>query len=137
MSRELDALVAEHVMGLRPFLEESIAKALRVTAKTIQQRTMLELMTSMEVPEYSTDIAAAWAVVEKLREDYDRVFITAHGLGDTEVLVEVELDHNKGGVPADYWEATAPTMPEAVCLAALELKGVEVPSTSNDEGVKK
>jgi len=59
-----------------------------------------------DVPEYSTDIKAAWLVVEKMRERsrieiIDDGMSWVVGLHDLDVLV------------------SAPTAPEAICLAAL------------------
>lgn len=105
--RELDALVAEKVMGLRvkyrtpgfPYFEDYID-------------------TAHDVPRYSTDIAAAWAVVEKIH-----------------LLNGLDLTYGQpreGGVPAwrikrdhcgDEEEdiAIADTVPLVICRAALKV----------------
>lgn len=66
--REIDALVVERVMGWKVAKPE--AAALRFV-------TMGDTLHPNHVPHYSTDIAAAWEVVEALRarfvfEMYDR-----------------------------------------------------------------
>ena len=94
--RELDALVAEKVMGAKVVFVEN-------------------------VPYYSTDIAAAWEVVNHLlchgwdekyffRLHYDNV-----DLWDASFYKESSSD---GGGP-DVW-GTADTAPLAICLAALK-----------------
>ena len=88
--RELDAKVAERVMGvdLNPDLYR------------IEDNNMLT------IPAYGSDIKAAWLVVEKMRERsrieiIDDGMSWVVGLHDLDVLV------------------SAPTAPEAICLAAL------------------
>jgi hypothetical protein len=69
--------------------------------------------------EYSTDIAAAWQVVEKLRPMRIRtagtcvIDVTSHALGHTVAITETEYEFTLGA-------ATADTAPHAICLAALE-----------------
>ena len=62
-----------------------------------------------DIPEYSTDIKAAWLVVEKLREEYEPIKII---VWDKAVHVFIGMDER---VFVD-----APTAPEAICLAALK-----------------
>lgn len=58
--RELDALVAEKVMGRNLTLEKEL---------TEHEMWLSQLMPEIiiHIPHYSTDIAAAWEVVEKVR----------------------------------------------------------------------
>lgn len=103
--RELDILVAEKVMGIIPKIE---------TYKTMGKEEYTNI--PVNVPDYSTNIAAAWEIVEKMIEEgYDwelysfktapeyhwRVFCRGFG----------------------SYEATAPL---GICLAALKAKGVEI-----------
>lgn len=60
------------------------------------------------VPRYSTDIAAAWEVVEKFR-DYDWK-LYSHGEGETMVIY-------KDGT---HYEGDASTAPLAICRAAIK-----------------
>ena len=57
--RELDALIAEKVMGLNPHW---LGDGIEVNILSIGE-------SGIEVPRFSTDIAAAWEVVEKLEGD--------------------------------------------------------------------
>jgi len=88
--RALDALVATEVMGLDiPLLADSPVPPAR---------------------RYSTDIAAAWEVVEELD-------LSMYPLACT-VGWRFEFDRNEG--------AEAETAPLAICLAALKAKGINV-----------
>jgi hypothetical protein len=88
---ELDALVAEKVMGL--------------PEEIWQDR---DQMTSFP---YSTDIAAAWAVVEKVGN-----FTIWQYEGEWQCFLG-------GGIKNKSYAATAPL---AICLAALKATGVDV-----------
>jgi ABA sandwich protein len=132
--RELDALVAEKVMGwidLGPRWSDSNASGYR------WMRQDKKLLTEQEF-EPSTDIAAAWAVV--------KLFANFKAPGTTHDAVEVlEAPHGQAHVhiydtspggyvgpkgesipqaePVNVWADTAPL---AICLAALKAVGVEV-----------
>lgn len=133
VGRELDAAVAERVMGWEWFTAVNVnvlvppehhwrvQRSWRIPGKhgeedDIDSARFYDSRNGGKqapvVPAYSTNIAAAWLVVEEL---------TAHGL-------RLSLDMF-GGDPwwAEFaderWErgaqATAPTAPEAICRAAL------------------
>ena len=71
--RELDALVAEKVMGL--------LVTNHGTAKIIYGKVEVdgkEHVTFSPVRPYSTDIAAAWEVVEKMSDDYEITINATH-----------------------------------------------------------
>lgn len=108
MTRELDALVAEKVMG---FDKHIVSK--------------VDGLPYADVPHYSTSIADAWMVVEKMCQMAD----------------SGELDYEHGNFHIEYrghWQdgevwsagfkyydatsiwATADTAPEVICLAALK-----------------
>lgn len=115
MSRKIDALVAEHVMGLEVSPDED---------------------QDPRVAHYSTNIVAAWGVIDVAfpytpgRRDYDDRWF--------------RMDRDERGWTAgwcgcepfegDYFlyhtQVTANTAPMAICLAALKAKEIEVP----DEG---
>jgi hypothetical protein len=106
--RELDALVAEKVMGRR------------FTRHLCEPGTPPHEWVDSDVPEYSTDIAAAWGVVEKLREHFAGV----------EVMALTKTNANPNYFEAKLWANTwvhsfaeAPTAPHAICLAALKAVG--------------
>ena len=63
--RKLDALISEKVMGLEPWLEQDP----RWKCKAFKAKYVPLGMTPKpcSLPEYSTDISAAWEVVEKLK----------------------------------------------------------------------
>ena len=68
----------------------------------------------LELPNYCTDIAAAWEIVEQLTKD---------GFG----LVYAGQWQVTNGCGMDYEEsiASADTAPMAICLAFLKLKGIK------------
>jgi hypothetical protein len=119
--RELDALVAEKVMGL--------------TAGGVVKRTFRDPVTGVptyatthnSTPQYSTDIAAAWKIVEKLSgEYYDGIEFTliqdksanykhVWWAGFGRELHPIELGPSK-------WRR-GDTAPYAICLAALQSVG--------------
>lgn len=103
--RELDALVAEKVMGLKQILTPGgIEVGWSISSK----------IGASSLKPYSTDIAAAWKVVEKLN------------LLDKNCLL-----HDEGkwsvcpfdGAATIYAGIDAETAPHAICLAALKAVG--------------
>ena len=112
--RELDALIAEKVMGWRK------AGTLWITP-TGQQLVEYhhEWMPEATPPRYSTSIGAAWQVVEKLPPH--SVDINNENPGGWICSVHTQLG---------YWEARARTAPLAICLAALKFVG----ALQTDEG---
>jgi hypothetical protein len=93
--RELDALVAEKVMGAKVVFVEN-------------------------VPYYSTDIAAAWEVMENLVStpgpNGDHHSVQVDYSGDVVVVIDENEDWRVSAI--------AGTVPLAICLAALRAKGV-------------
>jgi len=123
--RELDALVAEKVMGWK-WLERDEFNEYRHLTPNGQK-------IQVAVPRYSTDIAAAWQIVEKikfmqpgweiygLKPDHLQKFtIEYNGFGWRAGWAPVKLDGNM------TIEAEAEAAPHAICLAALRAVGVEV-----------
>ncbi|MGD6964508.1 BC1872 family protein [Fictibacillus phosphorivorans] len=108
---EMDRLVAEKVMGWEPFYQDD------VIVSWITERGELFFSTD-ETSEWnpSADIQDAWLVNEK----FFRVHIET-GNGANEHCVTIR---DKVGWMVSY--AYAKTVPEAICLAALKAKGVEV-----------
>ena len=101
MTRELDAAVAEKVMKLSYILFDG-------TDKDADEL----------IPAYSTDISAAWAVLEWLRKQFFSTKIIMWDHTDKVAIVCHERqghDENIGDL-----EVEAPTAPEAICLAALK-----------------
>lgn len=108
---ELDTLIAERVMGLRDRLAKASSQA-----EHEQIRKLIDFC-----PPYSTSIASAWEVVEKLRE-FDHPEDKSAGF--------TIWQHWEGGYvagwswhEAEYGVVTAETAPHAICLAALKAVG--------------
>ena len=95
--RELDTLVAEKVMGLN-----------------VDRSMMHNGPSYFDPPAYSTDIAAAWLVVEKLRETHD-----------VELRGYQPYEPNNWQVVVDSEFYTEGTAPHAICLAALKAVGAD------------
>ena len=115
--RELDAEVAERVMGLRtrprswskegPCLQEAPGKPWRI------------------IPHYSTSVADAWEVVEKIRSASKLSVIVEASTNPTEYICAVGAHHR--GQWIETVRAVSESAPAAICAAALRL---------NDKGEK-
>ena len=129
--RELDALVAEKVMGLSaPWDENTPCPYCGEIMRYCGQRSWCTSCSEWRYgpyKEYSEDISAAWEVVEKLRKSY-RVRIHEFGSGwqasleikDGRLRYPIEISHEGDE------SANSDTAPHAFCLAALKAVGVEV-----------
>lgn len=115
--RELDALVAEHVMGLEPWPEQLPSwKCKAFKAKHVPHGQKAKPCIP---PEYSTNIAAAWKVIEKIKtsESWLAIWQT---IDTGKWYIELQLDDGtKIG-----WANDCDTAPQAICLAALKYKGI-------------
>lgn len=110
--RELDALVAEKVMGLSVEWVKAGDKSYIGTFISDGPVT-LEGLHKVSIPHYSTDIAAAWTVVERMRDDSK--WNTFKLVWNTDgVRVSFRDDDNR------VWGESAP---RAICLAALKAVG--------------
>lgn len=110
--RELDALVAEKVMGLAP-VEWSGDCLVHGNQET-----------GGIVPAYSTNIPAAWKVVEKLHGEHTFGLDWLGFEGEEwRCVFNWGKDEDRG-----FAHAVAATAPLAICLAALQAAGVEVPA---------
>jgi hypothetical protein len=113
--RELDALVAEKVMGFhKHHAHDYYINVPDEEWDNNNDAPFPYYWPQWGFPPYSTSIADAWLVVEKLRENFDGI-VLAYRNGDTgkEWRVEFNTEH---GWSAEYAE----TAPMAICLAALE-----------------
>lgn len=113
---ELDALVAEKVMGWGRPRPEWVAST--PDSPWVNPKDGLGYRPS-EIALYSTDIAAAWEVVEKWK---DGVQIFKAGDHYTCALTVKRVPNHFQVI-----SESAPTAPHAICLAALKAVGVEVP----------
>lgn len=120
--RELDRLIAEKVMdepeywsvrfGGSRYGDFKTLEAAEKCAKKIQGDFKASVQTYFDCPHYSTDIRAAWLVVEKLR---------AYGWQFACTLYNDKLPYAsfcRGASNAH--NAEAETMPQAISLAALK-----------------
>lgn len=126
--RELDALIAEKVMGLK-LCASAMDKPLR--AMGASPAPMVEYPLKIhgkpcgtipgELGHYSTDIYEAWRVVEKMRQEpegWEVVVESSIGKWRAEFYPGPEKDAGESG-----WVETAP---RAICLAALRAVGFDV-----------
>ena len=112
--REMDALVAEKVMGMK--VSKKGGLRWRVNRRT-------ELLSK-----YSTSISAAWEVVEKLKDAMSTIGMA--GTFNMEFDLEsgqwevgyTDLDYDKGWCWEDGWPVMADTAPLAICRASLKAK---------------
>jgi hypothetical protein len=122
--RKLDALVAEKVMGISPywtvmfggsfFGNFATQERARHRAKEIQGDFKAQIIPYHEEPGYSTDISAAWEVVEKFTKEAE--------LKGTGPIFDVCYDgtwHCSIGRIVTQAETAA----HAICLAALSAVG--------------
>lgn len=108
--RELDALIAEKVFGLPQ-------STWRDGEDHRDEDGVGVVVLGVRPDPYSTDIAAAWTVVEKLDLLRNHSFERS-----PDGLYEIGVLYSDDG----YWEVygSAPTAPHAICLAALKAVGV-------------
>jgi hypothetical protein len=113
MNRQLDALVAEHVMGWKKSNHlGSVIYEGKVWAYDMSPDDASESYVNEEhLPRFSTSIADAWLVVEKMAERSSDWSVCE---GITAAFL------------TDEWhDVTADTAPEAICLAALKAVGYD------------
>jgi len=110
--RDLDALIAENVMGWK---DRGIGYSFE---DNINGYECVLYIDKDKLPHYSTDIAAAWQVIEWLEknttEKYNSPSLFSVPHGWSMVLYEKRDNH----APA-WLDAFAPTAPLAICRAAL------------------
>ena len=118
--RELDALVAEHVMGW----SLNSNNFGHVPRGWPPEMTPLDTnYDPVDVPAYSTDIAAAWEVVEKMNAEDIRLELYSP-YGDPHWACQFWME---GELVAG---AGVDTAPHAICLAALKAVGASAPAGS-------
>lgn len=105
---DLDVLVAEKVIGLFgvSFADGNYAKS----------NDVVTAFARVPIPKYSTDVAAAWQVVEKMSGTF-HFFIDGKWRGQLDGKISWRCKFKPAlDVPFVYGE----TAPHAICLAALE-----------------
>ncbi len=106
--RELDLLIAKKVMGCYVRRNFKGCFDLVIPGGVNCIDFIEEEGAWFSVPHYSTNIAAAWEVVEKLGNDFFELSRGGSGLSDGWSALTAE---------GDAWAETAP---HAICLAALK-----------------
>jgi hypothetical protein len=114
--RELDALVAEKVMGFdlgHDALWQDVYSTPDALVETSQDRKHRRTL-----PNYSTDIAAAWEVVENVTSGDNEGFALTKQPG----TIGASFSNLSGKAP---YQSNGDTAPHAICLAALKALGEE------------
>lgn len=107
--RERDAWVAEKVMG---WTKERTGENVWYEPESRLWKPMDHITT---LPRFSTDIAAAWKVVEKItKKGFDVSILVVDGYN-----IDVGIDLYAGDTLVKRLSHHAPTAPEAICKAAL------------------
>ncbi len=134
--RELDALIAEKVMGWTRTEAAAVISTSPGSETTIIPAGWAEAMPDgswevKEIPLYSTDMTSAWEVVQKIKSmgyfwwmaSHETGIITAHIRRkiDSHTFADGCMDH-VGGTPHVWADTTA----HSICLAALKAVGAEV-----------
>ncbi|HYE97575.1 MAG TPA: hypothetical protein VEJ18_01640 [Planctomycetota bacterium] len=110
--RELDAQVAEKVMGWTEVKFQPIANAMgQHVIDEWMGRGPNDPYRNALVPKYSTQMQYAGEVLEKMRSQYQFVALIS-GRGGQPWVCKVNRE-------SGFFEEKAPTAPLAVCLAAL------------------
>jgi hypothetical protein len=119
--RELDALVAERVMGLQVQRDQYTAgvKALLGDKRSDDPWDYYIGDTNDRLPHYSTDISAAWLVVERMRQTHDFELGLLAKFKNGKDLWEAEFTDCATDEAYKSYLAEADTAPLAICLAAL------------------
>lgn len=110
----LDAFVAENVLGWR-----------RQGGSWVEPDFEVELG---EVPAFSTDIAAAWKLADRICEAGYRLRIEGSKIWRASFYKSVA--HT---LETQMYSGTARNPAEAICMAALASKGLEAPNASSGE----
>jgi hypothetical protein len=126
--RGLDALVAEKVMGLEapaPWPENVKLNPSDALDAVVARGYAEAVLRFSEPKPYSTDIKAAWEVVERIWKLRDARFGHLEVSRDAVVGWYCRLAVSPGPCNPFVYQV-ADTAPHAICLAALEALGVEV-----------
>jgi hypothetical protein len=114
--RKIDALVAEHVFHkVLAFMSEH----------DVEPSVVIDQATAHfdVIPEYSSDIAAAWEVVEELALE-NRAVEVGNGHSNWWWCNIARAETDSRGLTV-YDLTKADTAPLAICLAALKSRGIE------------
>ena len=119
-NRSIDALVAETVMGLRVLDLGSDRPGVEIP--DVEHPCGGTYTEYDDLPRYSTDIAAAWAVKIAMNEKGFRLMLVEYSDG---LYVKFAQDkHEETAWQVEQWPIAE--IAEAICLAALKAAGVGV-----------
>jgi hypothetical protein len=126
--RELDALVAEKVMGAEWDEQWAVGYSILKFREDVRHLVTHDWACEKKqvnpaCPHYSTDIAAAWLIVERLRPAEDTrygVTIESDGAGWYCTVEDADVEWDD---PAHTSVAYGETLPLAICRAALASVG--------------
>lgn len=130
--RGLDAEIAERVMGYSWYsFEDSsvftyLVKWMNTDRETMVGRRRDGALDSYTGRDYSTEVAAAFQVVEAMLADGWRIYIDGPRFGDTEWRVMFAKDR------LNEW-ALADTLPLAICLASLAALDASTPPSAVED----
>ena len=122
--RELDALVAEKVMGWERIVMKDKPGA--VSWPHPPKGFDVNHNRWSIIPHYSTDIAAAWEVVEKLAPEFE--WILENDVKDGGWSAIIYKWEGTSVVSSPIGRSDADTAPHAICLAALAAVGAVPPA---------
>lgn len=122
--RELDALIAEKVMGFAKNKDDKYGEVpWRNSGGEEVYAEHLSVPPYMKLPRYSTDIAAAWAVVEKLKAAGFIVGIDENAPPHSALSCCIVGKAEKNSVLI-VAQGLGTTASYAICLAALKAVGI-------------
>jgi hypothetical protein len=120
--RELDALIAEKVMGATRLPGYNVLTVCN-TGRIRDHWPVPDWDTGECIPFYSTNILAAWEVVEKIKSltEYNGKL---HATREPWLVFCTNLSDIDDGFNLNFWDVN----PLTICLAAIETIGVSNPS---------
>lgn len=117
---ELDAWIGRHVMGEKP-IEVIVSHPSRMSAEALEAGATCESVERW--PRYSTSLAEAWRVVEKMRADGWEFGLMWRRGGEVEACFTLPL--YAAGVNTAYGQMEHESPATAICLAARAAKEAE------------
>ena len=115
-NRELDQLVAEKVMGWKPYRNPDLKQDY-----FRWENAFGAICSDADLPTYTTSIVAAWKIVEKMNQER---WVMRLETWDTEAGCEFSRAETDQIV--SHRTSCVDTAPMAICIAALKAKGIEV-----------
>lgn len=122
--RELDALVAEKVKALA-WYDIREAKTIYGDQNFVALTYRDDMRGYYEIPHYSTDLAAAFQVVEKMEQKGWGFKLDLPSSSKIEVEFYLHVAHIRDWEEGHGWQATIPL---SICHAALQALRIEVPA---------